>query len=68
MVSTGSACEAGAAEPSHVLLALGLSEKEAKSAIRITLGRYNTELEANYIVECTAKAVGRLRSIANLEF
>jgi cysteine desulfurase len=41
-VSTGSACQAGVPEPSHVLLAMGRSEREARSALRFTLGRTTT--------------------------
>ena len=49
-VSTGSAWYSGKDEPSHVLLAMGLSEQQAKSAIRISYGRYNTEKDVNTIV------------------
>lgn len=49
-VSTSSACTSGKIEPSHVLLALGLSEQQAKSAIRISYGRYNTVEETRAIV------------------
>jgi cysteine desulfurase len=42
-VSTGSACQAGVAEPSHVVRALGRSEREARSVLRVTLGRTSTE-------------------------
>jgi len=42
-VSTGSACQAGVPEPSHVLLAMGRSEQEARSALRFTLGRTSTD-------------------------
>ena len=68
MVSTGSACEAGATEASHVLTALGQTQEMARSAIRISLDRYNTEAEADYIIECTARSVERLRALANLDF
>ena len=49
-VSTGSACHSGRDEPSHVLLAIGLSEKQAKSAIRISYGRYNTMEDVQTII------------------
>jgi cysteine desulfurase len=44
-VSTGSACAAGAREPSHVLLAMGWARREARQVIRVSLGRTNTEEE-----------------------
>lgn len=49
-VSTSSACTSGKDKPSHVLLALGLSEHQAKSSIRISYGRYNTEEDVNLII------------------
>lgn len=48
--SLGSACSAGAIEPSHVLIAIGLSREDAKSSIRFTIGRYTTEEDINYTV------------------
>jgi cysteine desulfurase len=66
MVSTGSACEAGAVEVSHVLLALGKSQEQARDAVRISLDRFNTEAEVDYIIECTAKCVERLRAVSGL--
>jgi len=59
-VSTGSACNSGKDEPSHVLLALGLSEEQTKSSIRISYGRYNTKEEAEIIVESIAKAYAKI--------
>ncbi|MBQ4186325.1 MAG: aminotransferase class V-fold PLP-dependent enzyme, partial [Firmicutes bacterium] len=59
-VSAGSACESGAVQASHVLKAIGLSEKEARSTIRISLGRENTEAEADQIAETIAKVNERL--------
>lgn len=46
-VSTGSACQAGVPEPSHVLLAMGRSEEEARGALRITLGRTTTDADVD---------------------
>jgi cysteine desulfurase len=59
-VSTSSACTAGNDEPSHVLLALGLSEHQAKSSIRISFGRYNTEEEAQTIVSAISNAYSKI--------
>ncbi|MEO8148576.1 MAG: IscS subfamily cysteine desulfurase [Bacteroidia bacterium] len=50
-VATGSACTSALPEPSHVLRALGLSESDAYSSIRFSLGKYTTEEEINYTVE-----------------
>ncbi len=50
-VSTGSACQAGVAQPSHVLLAMGLSEADAHSALRITLGHTTTETDLDVLVD-----------------
>lgn len=59
-VSTSSACNSGKNEPSHVLLALGLSEQQAKSSIRISYGRYNTIKEAEKIVEAISAAYSKI--------
>jgi len=50
-ISTSSACNSGKDEPSHVLLALGLSEQQAKSSIRISYGRYSKQSDADQIVK-----------------
>lgn len=49
-VSTGSACQAGVPEPSHVLLAMGVDQSEAKGALRFTLGRDTTEADIDRVV------------------
>jgi len=60
-ISTGSACASGSPEPSHVLMALGRSRSIAKSAVRISLCRYNTEDEIDCIISEVRKAVEKLR-------
>lgn len=60
-VSTSSACNSGKNIPSHVLLALGLSEEEAKSAIRISYGMYNTVDEAEYIASAICDAYSKIK-------
>jgi cysteine desulfurase len=59
-VSTSSACTSGKDEPSHVLLALGLSEQHAESAIRISYGRYNTDEDVKAIVSAICNAHGKI--------
>ena len=59
--SSGSACSAGSLEPSHVLLALGLSHETAKSALRFPLCEYNTMDEVQTIITKVTEAVNRLR-------
>jgi len=61
-VSTGSACQAGVPEASHVLLAMGLSEPDARGAVRITLGGSTTEAEIDAFVAALPDAVGRARA------
>lgn len=59
--SSGSACSAGSIEPSHVLLALGLSKETAQSALRFSLCEYNTMDEVQTIITKVTEAVNRLR-------
>ncbi len=60
-VSPGAACASTSAEPSHVLLALGLTEIEARSSLRFGLLRTTTETEVDALAERVAGAVGGLR-------
>ena len=60
-VSTGSACTTGSADPSHVLLAMGLDPELAHGSLRLTAGRGTTADEVERAIEVTRAAVGRLR-------
>ena len=62
IVSTGSACQAGVPEASHVLLAMGLSEPDARGALRITVGHETTEAEVDAFLAALPAAVERARS------
>ena len=59
--STGSACTAGSAEPSHVLAAMGYAPDVARGALRLTLGRENSEADVDYAVGVVADVLGKLR-------
>jgi cysteine desulfurase len=61
-VSTGSACQAGVPEPSHVLLAMGLTEAEARGALRITLGSSTTEGDVDALLDALPAAVERAQA------
>jgi cysteine desulfurase len=63
-LSTGSACSSAAAEPSHVLRAMGLGEEAARSSVRFGLGRFTTEEEVEYAAARVIQAVRRLRALA----
>ena len=65
-VSSGSACSSGSLEPSHVLLAIGVSEETAHGTIRFTFGKENTEEEVDYTVEKLKETVERLRAMSPL--
>ena len=60
-VSSGSACSSGSVTPSHVLTAIGLNESLAKGALRVTLGKFNTKEEVDYLVENLEKSIKKLR-------
>lgn len=60
-VSTGAACQAGVAEPSHVLLAAGLDERTALGALRVTLGRDTSEGDVDRFLHALPGAVERAR-------
>lgn len=62
-LSSGSACASASREPSHVLRALGLSEAEVDSSLRLSLGRFTTEAEIQSVLELVGNAVPRLRAL-----
>jgi len=62
--STGSACTSQALTPSHVLMAMGLSDLEAHSSLRVSLGKYTTEQEVNYFLKVLPEVVKKLRRIS----
>jgi cysteine desulfurase len=62
-VSNGSACTAASIDPSHVLLALGLTDTEAFSCLRFSLGRFSTEADVAATVSAVAEVVSGLREM-----
>jgi cysteine desulfurase len=64
--SSGSACTAKTLEPSHVLLAIGLKHEEAHGSLMFSLGKQNTEEEADYVISLMPGIVKRLRSMSPL--
>ena len=64
--SSGSACTSGSLEPSHVLLALGLSADMAHGSLRLTLGKDNTEEDVDYVLKVLEGLVSRLRAMPSL--
>ena len=64
--SSGSACSSASLEPSHVLLAIGLTAEMAQSSLRITLGRDNTVADVDYLLSILPDMISKLRSMPSL--
>ena len=64
-VSTGSACSSNKKGQSHVLKAMGLSDREIEGAIRFSFGKYNTAEEMDQVVDKVKKAVSRFRRLGS---
>jgi cysteine desulfurase len=66
-VSGGSACLSGRTEPSHVLLAMGVNEKRARTSLRFSLLKTVTAEDVDYVVSVVPQAVERLRAVSPVE-
>jgi cysteine desulfurase len=62
--STGAACSSGSVEPSHVLSAIGLRPEQARSSVRFSLGRFNTDEDVDATLEILPAVVERLRAVS----
>ena len=65
--SSGSACETGSNEPSHILKAIGLTDDEANGSLRLTMGRETTQEDLDYTVEKLKKSVEMLRKTRSID-
>lgn len=63
-VSSGAACSSGAVEPSHVLTAIGLSKEDARSCLRVSLGRSNDEAQVDALIEAVSQAAHHLYRVS----
>lgn len=64
--SSESACTSGSLDPSHVLLAIGLPHEIAHGSLRVSIGKYNTKEEIDYLIENLMEIVTRLREMSPL--
>ncbi|HEY8344971.1 MAG TPA: cysteine desulfurase NifS [Bacillota bacterium] len=64
--SSGSACTSGSLDPSHVLLAMGLSHEVAHGSVRLSIGRENTKTQLDYVLGVLEETVARLREMSPL--
>ena len=64
--SSGSACTSGSLDPSHVLLAMGLSHEVEHGSLRLTLSEFTTEQEIDYVLDLLPKVAKRLRDMSPL--
>ena len=62
--STGSACSSSSLAPSHVLTAIGLKHEQAHGSLRLSLGKYNTEKDIDYVLKVLPGIVKNLRVIS----
>ena len=65
-VSTGSACSSKSLDPSHVLLAIGVSPQDAHGSLRITLGKFTSQEDVDYLLKVLPNVIKRLRALSPL--
>ena len=65
-VSTGSACSMANLEPSHVLLAMGLTPEQSHGSLRLSLGKWTTGEEIDRVLEVLPRVVAKLRAMSPL--
>jgi cysteine desulfurase len=63
-VSSGSACSSGAVEPSHVLLAMGLTKDRARASVRFSLGASNNEEQVDALIDAVVESAAKLRKLS----
>jgi cysteine desulfurase len=63
-VSSGSACSSGAVEPSHVLLAMGLTPERARASLRFSLGASNNREQVDALIDAVAESAAQLRKLS----
>jgi cysteine desulfurase len=64
--STGSACTSGSLDPSHVLMAIGLSHEQAHGSLRMTIGRHTTDAHVDYVLKTLPGIVAKRREMSPL--
>ena len=62
--SSGSACTTGSLDPSHVLIAMGISPARARGCVRFSLGIYNTDQDVDLLLEHLPQIISKLRAIS----
>jgi cysteine desulfurase len=62
--SSGSACASGSPEPSHVLVAMGVTATRARGSVRLSLGYYSTDEDVDRLLACLPSLVAKLRAVA----
>jgi len=65
-VSTGSACASGSLDPSHVLIATGISAGQAHGSVRMSLGRDTNEKDIDYVIKTLTKVIEKVRKISSV--